>query len=95
MVQIFLRSRRHGCVRHAQTYLDGWHDVVSAWYRYVPLNGEEEIWVEGYSVSRCAFEHYWTQKYEPISKLENLSIRQADMAFEERKRIGTGYPRLV
>ena len=34
----------------------GWHDVVSAWaLRYVPLNDEEEIWVEGYSISKVRF----------------------------------------
>lgn len=34
----------------------GWHDVISAWaLRYVPLPGEEEIWVEGYSVSAVRF----------------------------------------
>ena len=34
----------------------GWHDVVSAWaLRYVPLDTENEIWVEGYSVSNVRF----------------------------------------
>ena len=34
----------------------GWHDVVSAWaLRYVPLMGEEEVWVEGHSVSKVRF----------------------------------------
>ena len=34
----------------------GWHDVVSAWaLRYVPQDTENEIWVEGYSVSKVRF----------------------------------------
>lgn len=34
----------------------GWHDVVSAWaLRYVALDGEKEIWVEGYSTSNVRF----------------------------------------
>ena len=34
----------------------GWHDVVSAWaLRYVPCDGEEEVWREGYSVSNVRF----------------------------------------
>ena len=41
-------------LKHISTV--GWHDVVSAWaLRYVPLNGEEEIWVEGYSISKVRF----------------------------------------
>ena len=41
-------------LKHISTV--GWHDVVSAWaLRYVPLNGEAEIWVEGYSVSKVRF----------------------------------------
>lgn len=34
----------------------GWHDVVSAWaLRYVPRDGEEEVWVTGHSVSEVRF----------------------------------------
>jgi septum formation protein len=34
----------------------GWHDVLSAWaLRYVPNDGEQERWVEGYSVSKVHF----------------------------------------
>ena len=34
----------------------GWHDVVSAWaLRYVPRDGEEEVWVTGHSISEVRF----------------------------------------
>ena len=44
----------------------GWHDVVSAWaLRYVPSNKKNEIWVEGYSVSKVRFRSLLDTEIQP------------------------------
>ena len=61
----------------------GWHDVVSAWaLRYVPFDDEEEVWMEGYSVSNVRFRSLldseilaYIQTGEPFDKAGGYGIQ--------------------